>query len=113
MQVFSRSSVNGLSVWQIVDAGGWILSEGPSRGVDASGALAMLKTIGGEGHATIVSVSSIDALLVHEDGRGGASLRPYGLYWFDGFRDMSLEAPANSADVIDFARSLYCAASLP
>lgn len=108
MQVFAANSVEGFSIWEILDAGGWILYEGPLLGRDASSVKAMLDAVGNGGRSAQVTVGSFDALIVHGDARGEGPPRAYGLYWSDGSRDMSIQAVADSAEVIDFARSLYC-----
>lgn len=112
IQVFGAGSVAGLSVWEIVDRGGWILYEGPPRGRDATSVQAVLESLGTKGRSVVIPVGPYDALLVHGDRISSVdgTTRPYALYWSDGSRDLSLEAPGNSAAAIGFARSLYCPA---
>lgn len=108
VQVFAPDPVANLSVWDVLLAKGWIVSEGPPRGLTADRARALLAAVGNDGKSVFVQIGPHRALLVHEDPIDEAGSRPYGIHWSDGTRDMSVQAIADPAAIVGYARSLYC-----
>lgn len=108
VQVFAQGSVDGLNIWEILDAGGWIVSEGPIGGGNAPSVKAALDAVGNGGQSATVEIGPNQGLLVHQDAVGSLTSRPYGLYWSDGVRDVSIQAETTSDAIVTFARSMYC-----
>jgi hypothetical protein len=59
--------------------------------------------------AFVVMIGPHEAALVHADPVGSNDVRPYNLYWSDGLRDLSISGVLPPENVIEMARSLYCA----
>ncbi len=107
--IYGPSATNGLAVSDIIGGRGWILAEAPPAGKDAASVRRTLDSLGpGAARAyAMVQVGPYEAILVLATAPTPIG-RPYGLYWSDGTRDLSLQAAAASNQVVDFARSLYC-----
>lgn len=105
--VYSRDSVGGLNIDDIVAGGGWIVTEAPAGGQTAAAIESVLDGMGASAHYASVLVGPNQAVLVHGSAAAGAT-RPYTLSWSDGTRDISVLATSAANQIIDFARSLYC-----
>jgi hypothetical protein len=107
--IWGPADISGLSFGGILAAGDWALTESPGqRGQDANAVRSALDGVGKAAHYQTLGVGQYDAVLVHQDAIPGAQARPYGLYWFDGTRDMAVQAVADPNSVINLARSMYC-----
>jgi hypothetical protein len=108
VQVFGTRAADGLTIEQILNEGDWILGESPARGLDPAEALRDLEKVGKQARAASVQVGRFSATLILQDPSDPAGVRPFGLYWSDGGRDMYIRAAAPSNHLVDFARTFYC-----
>ena len=107
--VWGLEDSQGQTLTNIVASGDWVLSEMPAdRGQDAAAVESALDSIAKSDHYRRVAVASYTAVLVHQDAMDISGSRPYGLYWSDGIRDLSVQALADPNELIDFARTFYC-----
>jgi hypothetical protein len=64
-----------------------------------------LAKVGKQARAASVQVGRFSATMILQDPSDPAGVRPFGLYWSDGGRDMYIRAAAPSNHLVDFARA--------
>ena len=107
--VWGLADTQGQSLTDMIASGDWVLSEMPAeRGQDAAAVESALDSISRTDHYQRIAIASYRAVLVHQDAIDDAGNRPYGLYWSDGIRDLSVQVLADPNGLIDFARAFYC-----
>jgi hypothetical protein len=106
--VYAGANVLHLPYGDALAAGAWFITEAPPRGGDLETIKWGLERVGQGDRVIEVDVGSHKGALLHQDPVNETQVRSYGLYWFDGTRDMSVVAVARSNKVIDVARSFYC-----
>jgi hypothetical protein len=96
----------GGNVLEYMEAGGVILVQSPSNGVDASFVRREIADTGRQ--FSLLEVGEHEAIVFLADPVIRDDLRPWHIYWSDGSRDWSLQGVADPAALIDLARSIYC-----
>jgi hypothetical protein len=103
--VYAPQRVDGSDgAWAALKSGAFKFTQKPYTGQDAELVHTSLT-----GNRWYVQLGTTKATLVWADPVA-AGVRPFGLYWADGSHDFILQgAPEGPDELVDFARSLYCA----
>lgn len=96
----------GGNVLDYMEAGGVLLVQAPTSGVDAQYVSAEIADTGRR--STMIDVGEHQAIMYLADPLIEDDLRPWHLYWSDGTRDWSLQGVADPGALIELAQSIYC-----